>query len=377
MKKIIILFAAVTIFLSCQSKKIDKKAELETLKQKQSEISTKIRDLEKEIALTDTTKAKTKLVEVITVQPQPYKHYIEIQGRVDADQNVTITPDMAGTIKAIYVREGDQVQPGQVLAEINDLVMRQSVEELKNSLALAQQLFDKQENLWKQNIGSEVQYLQAKNQKESLEKKMNTLKEQLELYKIKSSISGVVDEVMVKLGQGVAPGVPSFRVVNSSKLKVKADVAEKFSESVKEGSTVMVYFPDLNKEIPATVSYRSSVINQLNRTFTVIVNIDGNTEYRPNMIAVVKIADYQKADAMVVPVNTVQDSEEGSYVFVAENNGKQDVAKKKIVKKGSNYNGAVEILDGLQAGDKVITTGTDDLSDGVLLIISNPAAASK
>src|SRR5207244_725081 len=147
-----------------------------------------------------------------------------------------------------------------------------------------------------------------KNQKESLENKMNTLKEQLEQYKIKSPISGVVDEVMLKLGQGVAPGLPSFRVVNTSKLKVKADVAEKFAESVNEGSTVMVYFPDLNREIPATVSYRARVINQLNRTFTVIVNIEGNSDYHPNMIATVKITDYQKPSAIVVPVNTAQDS---------------------------------------------------------------------
>jgi membrane fusion protein (multidrug efflux system) len=375
MKRITILIAAITIIASCAQQ--SDKSKLDDLKKKQADISTQIRELEKKLAATDTSKAKTKLVEVIQVQPKPYKHYIEIQGRVDADQNVTITPDMAGTIRAVYVREGDHVEPGQVLAEINDRVMQESVEEVKNSLSLAQELYEKQENLWKQNIGSEVQYLQAKNQKESLEKKLNTLNQQLEQYKIKSPINGVVDEVMIKLGQGVAPGVPSFRVVNTTKLKVKADVAEKFASSVKVGSTVMIFFPDLNREIPATVSYRSDVINQLNRTFTVIVDIDGSPDYSPNMIATVKITDYQNPNAMIVPENTVQDSEDGSYLFVAENNGKQDVATKRMVKKGSAYNGQVEILEGLKAGDRVITTGFDDLSNGVLLNISNMSTASK
>jgi membrane fusion protein, multidrug efflux system len=377
MKKITILFTALTIFLSCTPQKTDKKAQLEDLKKQQSEISTKIRDLEKEIALTDTSKAKTKLVEVITVQPKPYKHYIEIQGSVYDDQNVTITPNMAGTIKGVYVREGDRVQPGQVLAEIDDQSMRGNIDELKNSLKLAEQLYEKQENLWKQNIGSEVQYLQAKNQKENLEKRINTLNDQLDLYKIKSSISGVVDEVMIKIGQGVAPGVPSFRVVNGSRFKVKADVAEKFTDNVKQGDNVLVYFPDLNKEVPGTVEYRSDVINQLNRTFTVIVNLEGSPDYHPNMIAVVKITDYQNPNAIVVPENTVQDSEDGSYLFVAENNGKQEVAKKMMIKKGSNYNGYVEILDGLKPGDEVVTTGIDDMSNGILLDISKTKNASE
>ena len=351
----------------------DKKSELAKLKKEQADLNAKIAALEKEIALTDTSAAKSKLVEVLTVQPDSFYHYIDIQGKVDADQNVTISPQMPGAVKAIYVKEGDNVGAGQVLAEIDDQVMRQGVEELKTQLALAQQLFTKQENLWKQNIGSEVQFLQAKTQKEALEQKMRTMNEQLALYRITSPISGSVDEVNVKLGQVIAPGVPTFRVVNTSRLKVEAEVAERFAGSVKEGSHVVVHFPDLKKDVPEKIAFRSKAINPLNRTFTVQVNLDEQTaEYHPNMIAVLKITDYQKNNALVVPVNVVQESEEGAYVFVVDRAGNTPTAKRTAVELGQSYNGRVEIVNGLQPGDEVVTTGFEDLNNGVVLSIANP-----
>ena len=370
MKNIIILVTSIFLLASCGGSN-DKAAQLKELKSQQASLSQQIKDLEKELAATDTSKAKSKLVEVMPLTSQEFKRYVEIQGKVDADQNVTVTPQMMGTVKAIYVNEGDQVSPGQVLAEIDDAVMRQSLEELKSGLELATILFAKQENLWKQNIGSEVQYLQAKNQKESLEKKMKTFQDQIDLYKIKSPIFGTVDDVMLKIGQGVAPGVPSVRVVNTTKLKVKAEVAERFASSIKDGSNVMIYFPDLKKEFPATVSFRSKVIDELNRTFIVEVNIASSPDYHPNMIAVVKINDYSNPNAIVVPVNTVQESESGTYVFIAlEQNGKT-IAQKKDVVLGNNYNGNVEILSGLAAGDKIVTTGLEDLNNGMLLETNN------
>jgi len=368
-----ILIAVVALTAAC-GKGGDKRAELEKLRKEQADVNAKIASLEKELAASDTTGGKTKLVEVLNVQPDSFYHYIDIQGKVDADQNVTISPQMPGSVKALYVKEGDNVSVGQVLAEIDDQVMRQGVEELKTQLSLAQQLYAKQENLWKQNIGSEVQYLQAKTQKEALEQKMKTMQEQLALYKITSPIAGSVDEVDIKLGQVVAPGVPSFRVVNGNRLKIKAEVSERFAASVKEGSRVVVYFPDLKKEVNETVSFRSKAINNLNRTFTVQVNLDETSaDYHPNMIAVLKITDYQKNNALVVPQNVVQESEDGAYVYVADRSGKTPMAKRVAVTLGQSYNGRVEVTNGLNAGDEVVTTGFEDLNNGVALSISGQA----
>ncbi len=367
MKNLFALLSIITFFVACQSG--DKLAQLESLKKQHEELTVKIAALEKELAASDTTfiNVKQKLVETRTIQPEQYAHFIEIQGKVESDQNIIIAPSAAGNIKAVYVREGDAVKPGQVLAEIDDQVLRQGIEELKLGLDLAKQLFEKQENLWKQNIGSEVQYLQMKNQKESLEKKLKTMMEQLELYKLKSSIYGTIDEVMIKIGQTAAPGVPSFRVVNNNQLKIKAEVAERFSNSVKEGSPVIVYLSDINKEISGTLSYKGKSINVLNRTFGIIVNINGSDEILPNMTAVVKIKDYENSEAIVVPVNVTQLSEEGTYAYIANTVNGNMIAQKQMIVPGSVYNGKMEIVSGLKPGDALITTGLDDITNGVAI----------
>lgn len=359
------LIILVLLLAACSNS--DKNAQLESLRKQQDEIAAKIKALEEELQLQDTTSTKQKLVETLVLQPENFSHYIEIQGKVESDQNIIITPSAAGTVKAVYVREGDAVKPGQVLAEIDDQVLRQGIEELKTGLSLANQLYEKQENLWKQNIGSEIQYLQVKNQKESLEKKLKTMMEQLELYKIKSSIYGTVDEVMLKIGQTASPGVPSFRVVNNNQLKIKAEVAERFSNSVKEGSPVIIYFNDLNKEITGTVSYKGKSINVLNRTFTIIVNISGSDEILPNMTATIRVKDYENKEAIVVPVSVTQMSEDGLYVYITQSLGDKMIAKKQLITSGYIYNGRMEVVSGLKAGDTIITTGFDDITNGVAI----------
>lgn len=369
MNKIPVTLILIFLLYSCTSN--DKRAELEKLKKQHADLTAQITALEKELAGTDSGTVKKKLVETRVLAPEAYAHFIEIQGKIESDQNIIITPTAAGVIKSVYAREGDIVKPGQVLAEIDDQVLRQGIEELKTGLDLANQLYEKQENLWKQNIGSEVQYLQIKNQKESLEKKMKTLMEQLELYKIKSSIYGTVDEVMVKTGQSAAPGVPSFHIVNNNQLKVKADVAERFSKSVKEGSPVVVFMNDLNKEISGTISYKGKSINVLNRTFSIIINLNGSDEILPNMSAIVRIKDYENTNAIVVPVNVVQNSDEGTYIFVVKNNGGNKTAYKQPVVTGTVYNGRTEITSGLNSGDEVIMTGLDDIINGMNISTNN------
>ncbi len=371
MKNLIIILGVYTLVMSCSSDKGgDKRTQLDKLKKQEVEISEKIKTLEKEIAAESKTSEniKERMVAVTTLEMKPFKHYVEIQGRVDATENINVSPKMAGLVTKINVKEGDEVHTGTVLAEMDDQVVKQSIEEVKNALSLATTLFEKQKNLWDQKIGSEVQFLTAKNQKESLEKKLATLDEQLDMSRIKAPFGGTVDLVSLRVGQGAMPGLPSIRVVNLSKLKAKADVAEAYASKVKVGNDVVVVFPDLNKEIKATISFVGTVIDPLNRTFTVEVKLDGNVpDYHPNMIAVLKIIDYKRDSSFVVPINVVQNSEEGKYLFLAVKENGKTVAKKQMVSVGLSYNGETEITNGLSSSDQIITTGFQDLNNGELL----------
>lgn len=382
MRNLLVILCLFLVVVSCNQNKNEK---LEKLKKQKSELTDKlnkvkkdeadlnekIKAIDKEIAEADTTKAdssKIKVVAATPVKPGSFKHFIDIQGRVDATENINVSPKMAGVVTRINVKEGDAVRFGQVLAEMDDQLVLQSIEEVKNSWSLANTMYEKQKALWDQKIGSEVQYLTAKNQKESLEKRKATLEEQLDMTRIKSPINGTVDLVSLRVGQTAAPGMPSIRVVNLSKLKAKADVAEAYASKVKKGNDVVVVFPDLNKEIKSKISFSGTVIDALNRTFTVEVNLDANVpDYHPNMIAVLKVIDYQSDSAIVVPINVIQNSEEGKYVFVAEEKDGKVVARKKMVTVGLSYNGETEVTSGLSISDKVITAGFQDLNDGEVL----------
>lgn len=366
----VILVAAVALLASCgENKNADPKVELEKLKKEHAEITAKIKLLEAQIAKSDTSASKSKKYEVIIkeVSSAPFVHYLDVYGKVDVDENVNVGAMMPGTVKKVYVKTGQKVSEGQLLAELDNDATLAGLEEAKTGLAFATELYNKQKKLWDQKIGTEVQFLSAKNAKEQAEKRLATLNESLDMSRIKSPISGQVDEVNLKVGQATAPGAPAIRVVNLSGLKAKADVAESFAGKVKEGNEVVVRFPDLNTEVAAKVNFSSKVINPLNRTFSVEVNLPANASYQPNMLAVMKIVDYEKKDALVVPVNTVQNSEEGQYVIVAENKGGTWVAAKRVVKVGYTYGSDCEITEGLKSGDKVVVTGFQDLNSGDLL----------
>jgi|ERR1039458_833347 RND family efflux transporter MFP subunit len=371
MKNLIIFFGACTLLMSCSSGKGgEKQAQLDKLKKQEVEIMEKIKTLEKEISVEGKggENDKVKMVAVTTLEMKPFKHFIEIQGKVDAIENINVSPKMAGLVMKINVKEGDEVKAGMVLAELDDQLIRQGMEELKSSMSLSTTIYERQKNLWDRKIGSEVQFLTAKNQKENLERKLETMQEQLDMCKIKAPFNGAVDLVSLRVGQSIMPGMPSIRIVNLSKLKAKADVAEAYASKVKVGNDVVVVFPDLNKEIKAKISFVGTVIDPLNRTFGVEVKLDSNVpDYHPNMITVLKIIDYTKDSTLIVPINVVQNSEEGRYLFIAVNENGKTVAKKKMVSVGLSYEGETEITNGLNSSDQVITTGYQDLNNGEFL----------
>jgi RND family efflux transporter MFP subunit len=231
-------------------------------------------------------------------------------------------------------------------------------------------VYEKQQRLWEQKIGTEIQYLQAKNNKESLERRLATLRQQLAQYRIQAPISGVVDEVMPKVGEAVSPGLPVARIVNPQGLKVVADISEANAAKVNAGDEALISWPDLNQELPARVSVVSRSINPSSRAFPVEFTLTGGDKLslRPNMIAVVKVKDYTKKNALVVPINVVQKDETGDFVYVAVPEGGQQVVRKKKVQTGLNYAGKMEITTGLQANDNVITAGYQSLNEGQSII---------
>jgi membrane fusion protein (multidrug efflux system) len=344
-----------------------KKEELVKLKEERKSLNSKISKLEEEIAKLDTNSAaqsKSKLVAVTPLQTETFTNYIEIMGKIDADQNTTVSAEMPGTLQRIYVHPGQSVTVGQTLGELDNTVSQVAINELKQQIEFAKTLYEKQKNLWDQKIGSEIQLLTAKNNYESLQKRLATTNQQIGMARIKSPISGIVDEVYAKVGQSIAPGVPCFRVVNFNKLKLKANVAESYAGKIKEGNRVVLYFPDLKTESSGIVSYTSKVIDPINRAFNIEIPLISNGNYKPNMTAQIKIVDYTNDKAILVPVNTIRTFGDESFVMVAvERNDKKYASRRKVVT-AITYGGKTEIISGLVVGDNLITVGYQELEDG-------------
>ncbi len=357
--KQLLLITSIALLASCGGKSTDKKADLAQLKKERSELNTRIAKLEAEAGTKDGA-VNAKEVSVYEVQPVLFQNYLEVQGKIDAEENVQVNPEAAGVVTNVYVSVGQNVSKGQVLAQIDDKILRQNIAELQTQFELANSLFQRQKNLWDQKIGTEVQYLNAKTQKEAASRRISTLSSQMSMYKIKSPISGTIDAMDLKVGQSVMPGMSGIRVINASKLKAKAQVSESYAGKLNQGDEVSVILPDVPDTINTKVSFAAKTIDQASRSFNVEVKLVSKRTYRPNMLAVLKIIDYKNEHALTIPVNTIQKAENGDYLFIAEN-GK---AKRVIIQAGKVSDGKAEILSGIKAGDKVITTGIQDLNEG-------------
>jgi RND family efflux transporter MFP subunit len=369
MKRIFILLSIASVIAACgDNAGSDKKAELEKLKKEHAEINDKIAKLEAELAKENPeANQKKKFVKIDTVKTSEFVHYVEVQGKVESDQNINILPKAMGTVTSVLAEVGDQVKKGQVLATIDDAIIRKSIDELNVRLEFATTLYNKQKNLWDQKIGTEVQFLQAKSNKEALEKALATAKEQLDMTLIKSTIDGVVDLADIKVGEIASNMKPAFRVVNFNKLKATGELAETYLNTVGTGDQVVVRFPDINKEISTTLNFAARTINPVSRTFKVEVKLDAKNEYRPNMLSVLKIVDYKAKNAVTVPMNIVQNDQSGTYVFTAVNENGKMVAKKNPITIGKIYSGSAEVVKGISAGDQIITLGYQDLNEGDLI----------
>jgi len=369
MKKLLFL-PVLFLFLACGSKSEleQKKEELNGYRTEQQDLATKIETLEKEIAVLDTSKHEEKpmLVAVAAVTEGNFNHFIDLQGVVDSDENIAIQPGMPGVVTKVLVKEGDAVSTGQLLAEVDNRAIREGMEQLQTNINFAKTTYEKQERLWKQKIGSEMQYLQAQTQYQSLQSSLATMQAQLDMSRIKSPISGVVDEVNIKIGEYAAPGPGLFRVVNSNKLKVTCKVADSYISKVKIGAPVSVYLKDINDTIKGNVSFISKSVNTMSRTFLVEIRIPGaGKDIRPNMLATVSINDENQASAISVPSNLIQRDASGQkYMLVSETSGKAMKARKKVVTTGLSYGDRTVIAEGIAATDQLITSGYQEVVDG-------------
>lgn len=375
MKKLLYI-PILLIFVACGEKSPleTKKEELSKLKTEQDALKTKISALEKEIAILDTSSAnkKTKLVAVAPIVAGDFQHFLDVQGTVDSDENIMVQPGMPGVVTRVYVQEGDAVKTGQLLAETDNKAIRESIAQLETNLDFAKIAFDKQKRLWDQKIGTEIQFLQSKNQYESLQKSINSVNAQLEMTRIKSPINGVVDEVNVKIGEFATPTIiGSFRVVNTNKIKVTTKIADSYISKIKMGDPVKVRLNDLNQTLEGKVSFIGKSVNSLSRTFQVDIRLNnGGTDLRPNMLANVSINDQNLSNVVSIPSNYIQkEPSGGTFVMVAEKSGKELIARKKLVNTGISYNDMIVINEGLATTDELITKGFQDVVDGQLITL--------
>jgi len=362
-----------------------KQKSLASLKKQALELNAKIVALEKEVEKAGgASAAKAILIATDTIQSETFTHYIELQGKVESESVSYITPRAGGgQVRAVYIQRGDRVKRGQLILQLDNTLIKQSaaaatqnIETLKSQAALAKSVYEKQKNLWEQNIGSEIQLMTAKTNADALASQLRAANEQLGMVKdqlaftsIYSDVDGVAEEVNVKVGE-LFMGPGQIKIVNTTKLKLTAQVPENYAGKVKVGSELTLTFPDIQKTINNKVNVLGNVIDPLSRSFYIESKLPIDKNFRPNLLAEVKIKDYEKKNAISIPVNLLQNDEKGKFVYVAVMEGGKMIARKKMITAGEFYGNNVEVLDGLAAGEILITEGYQSIYDGQLITTS-------
>lgn len=373
MKKMV-MKSLVIIILSGMAASCGPDNETESIKKQISEYKTqvnelnlKIKDLEKELENINKGESLYHIpVRVLNMQKRPFNHYFEVSGSLEAVDKAYISPEINGQIKDISVNKGERVKKGQLLARLNTSITENTIEEVKTQLELATTLYEKQKQLWDKNIGSEVQFLQAKNNMEALKSKLETLQAQLDLAYVRSPIEGIVDQINVEPGELAMPGMQLMQVINLDEMYVQADVSEKYLPDIQKGDEVALRFPtfpSINRMVK--VHRIGNIINKGNRTFPVELLIDNvNDMLKPNVLALITFQDYSEENAFVIPSIIIKEDIKGAYIYaVKENEGKQ-YARKVYITTGMTYKDETMVRSGLEVGDQVITEGYSLVTDG-------------
>jgi len=346
-------------------------SKLEALRQQKREITQQISETEQKLAVISNGEEQLTREPVVLqeVKLVTFKHFFEASGSVEAVNEAFISPEVNGQIMEIYVQEGDRVRKGQLLARLNTEVTEKNIVELKTSLALATEIYERQERLWKQQIGSELQYLEARNNKTSIENRLETIQAQLDMSLIYAPIDGIVEKVNQKKGELAVPGMQLIQLVDLSELYVRADISESFLPSIKSGDTVSLTFPSYpDYEKTLKINRVSNVINKNNRTFEVELRLDNKEEMlKPNMIAIIRVNDFTAENSLVIPSKIIKEDLNGRYIYVAAKEGNERVARKRYVITGRTFGSNTRVIKGLEAGDQIITDGFSRVTDGSLL----------
>jgi len=339
------------------------------LSEQQKSLDGQLRVLDSAIAVLDTDE-NYPLVSALEVNPEVFNHYLELQGNVKTKQNVLIYPEMAGTLEKVYVQDGQRVQKGQLLATIDDGGLSSQLEQLRTQEELSKTTFERQKRLWEQNIGSEIQYLQAKTNYEAQQNAVKQLQSQLGKAAIRAPFTGIIDDVIKDEGTVVSPGSGSevFRIVNLSDMYIDVEVPERYLGSVSDGKEVKVFFPVLGDSLDTRVRNTGNFINPNNRSFTAEIPVPNKGgAIKPNLTARVQINDYTNEKALLIPQSIISENAEGEqYVYVAESTEGQSYyqARKSIITTGRTQGAMVEVLSGLSPGELVIREGARSVKDG-------------
>ncbi|MGB5983621.1 MAG: efflux RND transporter periplasmic adaptor subunit [Nonlabens sp.] len=382
MKNLIYISIALVLLTSCGGEEpnveeLIASGDMQAINTKKTELLSQKKELENEIKAIESfldENAEEKagaLVSIQTVNDTLFNHYIELQGSVDTKKNITIMAEMGGVLTNVYVTEGQSVRKGQRLAKIDDGGIGQQIQQMKVQEQLAKTTFERQKRLWDQNIGSEIQYLQAKANYEAQQSAINAMQQQLAKSVVTAPFAGTIDNVITEQGNTVSPGMSQlFRLVNLDNMYIEVEVPEKYIASVDEGTEVKVEFPVLNEQVDSKVRQSSSFINPANRSFKIEVPVDNkNQNIKPNLTARLKINDYTKEDAILVPLAVISENQEGEqYVMTAANltdsgEYKNAIAKRKIIQTGKTSGNMVEITDGLAKGDVIIVEGARSVKE--------------
>jgi len=367
----LVLFTFISLLIACGGGE-DKQQKLKDLKAKAEALQAEINQLETEICNSGEAIAeRTVKVKTQILSPTAFQHYVEVQGKVDSEENVLVSPKASGIITRILVKKGEMVKKGQLIAQIEDESYKKGIDEVKTQLDLATTLYQKQKALWDQKIGTEVQFISAKATKESLEKRMATLEDQKSFCQVTAPISGVIDDVFPKTGEMAMAGMPLMRVVNLNNSKIVADLSEAYYTRIETGNEVICYFPDQHKEGRTTVRVKSQTIDAVSRTFHIETASPAGNDLviRPNMVVEVKVKDYQKDNALILPLNLIQRDDKGEFVYVAQTEKGKPIARKTYVQLGMSYKGVTEVLSGIEENTEFISVGYQDLVEGQALEI--------
>ena len=402
---VVLAASLISLLASCNGKAAkDKKdevgnlkAKLEKLKKEKNGLEVQIRQVEEQLAKADPSSAQVqKLVTIDTIKVRDFAHYIELQGKIDAENVAYVSPaGMGGVIKAVYLKTGSPVRKGQTILKLDDVLARQGLVSAQQQAAVlqarleqSQTIYERHQNLWKQDIGAEINVINAKAEVDALNSQLNAAEaqvraaeEQLSQTNVTAQISGTIDQLNVKVGEffspqtAADPRIGQIKIVNNSIIKMVSDVPENYASKIKKGNKVEVVVPESGKPpYKSTLAVVGAAVNPATRSFTVEAKLPADPVLKPNQLATVKILDYETREAVTVSVNYVQTDEKGKYVFVAEKTGDKMIAKKRPVVVGESYEGLIEIKSGLKGGDLIISEGYQTVYDGQAVSTSLPTA---